>query len=102
MAARKRKTLTPEEIQETIRSAVAENTVSKRDVEDTVRKVVRDTSLKEELWRDAVKDGVVAAMWDLSGYGMIAVFTLMVTGIVISALLFSVLGYFVMKTIFLV
>ncbi len=96
------KKLTTEEIENTVKEAIAKNTVSKRDVEDTVRKVVRDTSLKEELWRDAVKEGVVAAMWDISGYGLIAVFTLMVTGIVISAFLFSVLAYFVFRTVFMV
>jgi len=81
----KQKPLTRKEIEETVQQAV--------------RKTIQDTSLKEDKWRDAVKDGVVAALWDVSGYGMIGVFTLMVTGIVVAALLFAVLGYFVLKTV---
>ncbi|MFC2175218.1 hypothetical protein ACFLQ2_05160 [archaeon] len=88
--------LTKDDLSGTIRKAIREEypePVSARDVSDIVRKVIRGESLKEELWRDAVKEGIEAAVWDLSGYAIITVFLLMVTGIILASSVFSVLVY---------
>ena len=69
------------------------NPVTQRDVADTVKKVIRGESLKEELWSAAVKEGIEAAIWDISGYAIITVFLLMVTGIILASAVFSVLVY---------
>ncbi|MCK4327990.1 MAG: hypothetical protein KAW41_06030 [Candidatus Diapherotrites archaeon] len=93
--------LTSQDVAQTVRRVIREenpNPVSAHEVSDIVRKVIRGESLKEELWRDAVKEGVETAIWDISGYAIITMFLLMVTGIILAASVFAVLIYLMIGT----
>ena len=73
--------------------------LSREDVRDAVKDVIRNETLKEELWKNAVKEGMETAMWDISGYWIISVLLLIVTGIVLAAGVFGAMGYALLRTL---
>lgn len=93
--------LTKADIRDVVRDVMKkEEEVTKSDVELAVNKALKDITLKEDMWKDAVKEGVEAAVWDVAGYGVVATFLLMVTGIIIASFIFAFLGYVVLGAAF--